>query len=1136
MRKSSLLCALLAFTSAASGQSPVTELSTIAQLKSLPRPPERSDPAERAQSGGTNIAFRVKGVVLCYDSGWNQLYVHDGFATGYFPPGGFSFPLSMGQQVEISGTTLGGETFSDLKLTALGQGILPAPKHLELWELGRDQGEWIETIGRVLTAETSRGRLAIVLNANQQNCLAYILGAPPITGFKRLLDCKVRLRGINASRIRGGRLEAAAVFVAGINEVTVIEAAVEKLSQVPVVSISSLLNRELGTWTNQMVHVNGLVISYQPGASVLVKDPTGIIRAKIIQQTEMRGDEHVDLWGYLKASSEDAALANACFEVIRPKAEELAPVSESVLLPTTNRSEILTNISQISNLRREDAAQRFPVRVRGVMTYADSAWRNGFIQDKTGAVYIDLDPAQKEVQAGQWVELAGHTSPGGFAPEVIGTSITVLGRTNLPAPARVDLEDLANGHLDAHWVEMQGVVRRSDAQSGHLNLSVMTPKGRFKAIIPGADDDSPPANLIDSLVSIRGACSSELNVSRQLSGITLHVPSLTQVTILEPAPPDPFAIQNTRIASVATFDPSRLAGRRIKLQGVVTLEMPGQGFILQDASAGLRVLTRQTNQFQIGDLVDVLGFPAIGDFSPYLEEAVFRRNSTGVLPQATRIRADQILLHGTNDAQLVQISARLLQGVTRSANPQLVLQDGPVIFTAHLVSQGGRRQIPLFQSGSLLSLTGVCSIQGGERHEPETFRLLLRQPDDIVLLQTAPWWTPRHALLLGGGMTLAIAISLAWVALLRRQVRTQTKLIRQKLQDEAALEERYRDLLENANDMVYTHDLTGRLTSINQTGEALLQWPRDQMLSRNIVEFIAPEQQSAARQWLENVLKGVAATVEWDFLTASGQRVKVEIGTRLIEEAGRLIEVEGIARDITERKRLERELLEISNREQRRIGHDLHDGVCQQLAGIALMTSSLAEQLDEKRVPEYAEAERITSLLNTVIDQTRGVARGLFPVRLEQNGLVSALEELAANSSELFGINCHFISEDPPGIIENTVALHLYYIVLEAVANASKHGKARNVTITLEPVAPRYLLTIRDDGTGFVYPNGAQSGMGLRIMHYRARVIGADLTLRTSPGFGTEIHCLFLPNFGEWQGTGDNDARTDDVPGRVQPS
>ncbi len=616
-----------------------------------------------------------------------------------------------------------------------------------------------------------------------------------------------------------------------------------------------------------------------------------------------------------------------------------------------------------------------------------------------------------------------------------------------------------------------------------------------------------------------------MNVRRQLSGITLHVPSLDQVKIFEAPSADPFAVGATRIDSVATFDPNRLAGRRLKIQGVVTLKMPGQGFILQDTTGGMRVLTRQTNDVQIGDSVDVLGFPAIGDFSPYLEEAVFRKTGTAPQPARKKTTAEQILLHGTNDAQLVEIEARLLQSVPRSANPQLVLQEGPIIFTAHLGSQTRHSEVPALQSGSLLRLTGVGSIQGGERHEPEAVRLLLRGPEDIELLETAPWWTSRHAFMVAGGMAVAIAAALGWVALLRRQVQRQTKLIRQKLEDEAALEERYRELFENANDIVYTHDCEGRITSINQTGEQLLQRSRKEMLSRNIVELVVKEQQAAARQWLEHLPKGTASpTMDWDFVSASGQRIKLEISTRLIEQNGKIIEVEGIARDITERKRLEREILEISNREQRRIGHDLHDGVCQQLAGLAFMTSTLAEELEEKGIPDSAQANRISAMINEVIDQTRGVARGLFPVQLEEKGLVVALEELAATASEMFQINCQFASEEPPAVVENEIALHLYYIVLEAVANASKHGHASHVVISLEPKGDRYLLSIRDDGAGFTLSSKSHTGMGLRILHYRARVIGATLNLQTRPGSGTTVTCLFLPTSREVPSNGESSA------------
>ncbi|HWX21169.1 MAG TPA: PAS domain S-box protein [Candidatus Binatia bacterium] len=1091
----SALC--LAYAQAAGTE----EIVTLRQLKNL-----------TAQQASEGTPVRLKGVVVCYDAGWHQLYLHDGRETLYFNADDFASQPEVGQSVELTGRARGTNTLEAAHLAILGQVTLPAAKRLALAELASDHGEWIEMSGHVLSAETSRGRLALLLHEKGQNCLVYLLGAAPPADFKRYLDCRVQVRGINASKANGDRLESGLVFASGLNQLTILEPATAK-PVIPVVSIGSLLNRELGSWTNQWVHINGLVVSYQPGQSLVVKDPTGVIRAQAIQLTDIRGDERVDVWGFLEVTADATFLNNAYFEVAHPPAQDFTVVVPAPPAVRTNQvHEVLTHVSDILKLRREEASQHLPVRLRGVITYADPEWRNGFIQEQSDAIYVYLDQNQKGIQSGQWVELTGQTSPGGFAPEVLSSSIQMLGTTNLPNPARVDLEDLANGHLDAHWVEMEGVVRRVDEQSGHASLSLMTPKGRFNVIIPGFENRPLPTHLIDALVSVQGACTSELNVRRQLSGITLHVPSLDQVKIFEAPSADPFAISGTPIEAVATFDPSRLAGRRVKIQGVVTLKMPGQGFILQDTSGGLRVLTRQTNEVQLGDAVDVLGFPAIGDFSPYLEEATFRQTGSGSLPVPQQTTAEQIMLHGTNDAQVVVLKARLLQNVPRSANPQLVLQDGPIIFTAHVESQTRRTEVPAFQSGNLLRLMGVCSIQGGERHEPATFRLLLRRPEDIQLLETTPWWTSRHALALAGGMMLAIVITSAWVALLRRQVRTQTALIRQKLQDEAALEERYRNLFENANDIVYTHDREGRLTSINQTGERLLQKSREAILSRNLVEFVAPDQQAAARQWLEHVVKGTASpTGEWDFVAASGQRVKLEISTRLIEQGGRFFEVEGIARDITERKRLEREVLEISNREQRRIGHDLHDGVCQQLAGLAFMTSTLADELEEKGVSQSAEAEKISTLLNEVIEQTRGVARGLFPVRLEERGLVVALEELAANASELFKINCRFVSETPPAVVENAIALHLYYIVLEAVANASKHGGAANVVISLEPMADRYLLTVRDDGTGFSTDGKTQTGMGLRIMHYRARVIAATLNLQSRPGSGTTVSCLFLP-------------------------
>ena len=270
------------------------------------------------------------------------------------------------------------------------------------------------------------------------------------------------------------------------------------------------------------------------------------------------------------------------------------------------------------------------------------------------------------------------------------------------------------------------------------------------------------------------------------------------------------------------------------------------------------------------------------------------------------------------------------------------------------------------------------------------------------------------------------------------------------------------------------------------------------------------EQRVAAAQWLAQVTKNAELPpAEWDCLNSAGQRIRLEISTRVVGRAGKQMEVEGIARDITERKRLEREILEISSREQRRIGHDLHDGVCQQLAAIAYRMDILGDQLQEKGVAESAEVERVGGLVNEAINQTRSVARGLFPISLEENGLISALEELAVNASNLFNVRCQFTAEGQLPKVENGAALHLYYIAQEAVLNAAKHGRAATISISLARANDRFVLAVRDDGSGFELSDRGFSGMGIRIMRYRARVIGATLDLKSQPGQGTEISCVF---------------------------
>jgi two-component system CheB/CheR fusion protein len=476
-------------------------------------------------------------------------------------------------------------------------------------------------------------------------------------------------------------------------------------------------------------------------------------------------------------------------------------------------------------------------------------------------------------------------------------------------------------------------------------------------------------------------------------------------------------------------------------------------------------------------------------------------------------------LAGTYDCRLVRITAKLLEHTQRGREQFIVLERDGFIFYAYLGQAEGFTGFARAQIGSEVAVTGICLIErgsgwrAGEGWRAKSFRILLRSPKDVTIVRSPPWLNVRMVLWMAATLGLIALVASAWVAVLRRRVQKQTEIIRDRLQREAALKERYEDLLENANDMVFTHDLNGTITSVNKTGEQLLQRSRESLLSRNIIDLMAEDQRAPARQWLNQVVQGVELpTAEWDFVNAADQRVKLEISSRLIEQNGRIVEVEGIARDITERRRLEREILEIITREQRRIGHDLHDGVCQQLAAINYLVDILGDHLQEKSAPEAAETERIANLINETNALARRVARGLFPVRLEQHGLALALEELAASTSDRYRITCRFVCETAPGKVDSEVELHLYYIVQEALSNAVNHGKASKVIVTLAADESRLKLTVQDDGTGFQLSGKTRSGMGIRIMRYRAKVIGATLDVQSQVDHGTQITCVFSPS------------------------
>jgi len=233
-----------------------------------------------------------------------------------------------------------------------------------------------------------------------------------------------------------------------------------------------------------------------------------------------------------------------------------------------------------------------------------------------------------------------------------------------------------------------------------------------------------------------------------------------------------------------------------------------------------------------------------------------------------------------------------------------------------------------------------------------------------------------------------------------------------------------------------------------------------------------------------------------------------ELESRVIARTAKLrAAAEALQQEIDKRMRLEREILEISEREQSRFGQDLHDGIGQELAGVALISNVLAEKLKNEAHPEAATAANITTYIRDSIESTRRLAKGLYPIELDRYGLLLALEDLANQTTQRFGVDCELKQLGELPELDHTAQIHIYRIVQESISNAIKHGKASKIMIESIAADGCYTLSITNDGVSFQKKTD-NPGMGLHLMNYRARVIGAEVEMEAPPEGGCRVTCF----------------------------
>ncbi|MGC2404061.1 MAG: PAS domain S-box protein [Acidobacteriaceae bacterium] len=338
---------------------------------------------------------------------------------------------------------------------------------------------------------------------------------------------------------------------------------------------------------------------------------------------------------------------------------------------------------------------------------------------------------------------------------------------------------------------------------------------------------------------------------------------------------------------------------------------------------------------------------------------------------------------------------------------------------------------------------------------------------------------------------------------------SDSKRIEKELQEERDF---VTAMLDTVGALVVVLDSEGRILRFNPACELTSGYAVEEVQGKCIWDlFLAPEEMDRVRASFEALRSGqLAQDYQTHWLTRHGDKRLISWSSALLPGSGEspgYVIATGL--DITEQKQLEKAILDISAREQRRIGQDLHDGLGQHLTGIAFMAKVHEDRLAEQKRGETEDAAKLVKLVNEAIRKTRELAHGLLPVLSDSQGLMLALQLWATEAQDIFGVTCRFQCETPVLVEDVTVATHLYNIAQEAVTNAIKHGKPKNVLIELTAEQETGTLRIKDDGKGIALPSGNTEGMGLRIMNYRASVVGGALEVRPGPEQGTTVICTF---------------------------
>lgn len=464
---------------------------------------------------------------------------------------------------------------------------------------------------------------------------------------------------------------------------------------------------------------------------------------------------------------------------------------------------MLTNAASVLALSDDEASLGIQVSVKGIVTVAETNWDGRFyVQDASGGVFVENRGWQPRV--GGIVEISGITRAGGYTPCITKPHLKSVGTAPLPAPRPVTIEQLMSGTEDGQRVEVSGVLRDAQFNGYRLVIELVSGGYRFHAFL-AVPQNTNLQSLIGARVLLRGTPATEYNAPlRHIVRVTLYVPLAEDFIIEQPAPANPFAQPIIPLNAIAQYRKNRLPGSQVHVRGVVTFQRKGEDLFLQDASGGLQVKSKLDQSVIPGQVVEAVGFPAVENYLPVLEDAVFRKTDElqkNLTPQPVSVGD---LLEGLHHANYVSLDGvlvdRLARGIGRTADEPVIqtsleLQSSNLLFEAEKDTADENGFLTSIPIGSVVEVSGICVLESDEDGKIKSVRILLPTSHNVQILAKPSWLTPQHLLTSLAIVSGILLLAISWSVMVSKKNSALHSLVGEKEAAQKELQQAH-DLLE----------------------------------------------------------------------------------------------------------------------------------------------------------------------------------------------------------------------------------------------------------------------------------------------------------------------------------------------------